>query len=345
MPEKIQFQNGNKIEYLYDVSGVKRQTLYGNTLSGSQTVLYGSNTTIDYYPFGMEITPPEGWYRSGTDPYLYNGKEIDRMHGLNQYDYGARWRDGALPAWTTVDPLAEKYYSISPYAYCGNNPVNRIDPNGMDWYSYQEEYTDKEGNTQTRTAYKYVEGEMSEDEMQEGGYTHLGKTYDDGNGKYFSLGGSEIEYDLNNTLSIIATNRLKGADNTIIATINAFSSAGNFWDNYKSLISMGTDAASLIGNLMGLSKGFKGNMTTLGILMASPQIYNDSKSFLNGTLNGVALSDAIVNIISVAGIPGAAISLYYNGVAKPGAKAIIKLDQALNDYILNLIIRSNNGMF
>jgi hypothetical protein len=31
----------------------------------------------------------------------------------------------------TVDPLAEKYYSISPYAWCGNNPVNRIDPTGM----------------------------------------------------------------------------------------------------------------------------------------------------------------------------------------------------------------------
>ena len=52
------------------------------------------------------------------------------MNGLNQYDYGARRRGAGLPIWTGMDPLAEKYYSISPYAYCHNNPVNRIDPDG-----------------------------------------------------------------------------------------------------------------------------------------------------------------------------------------------------------------------
>ena len=31
-----------------------------------------------------------------------------------------------------MDPLCEKYYTISPYAYCGNNPVSFIDPNGCD---------------------------------------------------------------------------------------------------------------------------------------------------------------------------------------------------------------------
>jgi len=32
--------------------------------------------------------------------------------------------------WLSPDPLAEKYPWISPYAFCSNNPVNRIDPNG-----------------------------------------------------------------------------------------------------------------------------------------------------------------------------------------------------------------------
>ena len=33
---------------------------------------------------------------------------------------------------TTIDPLAEKFYDISPYAWCGNNPVRMVDPNGME---------------------------------------------------------------------------------------------------------------------------------------------------------------------------------------------------------------------
>jgi hypothetical protein len=37
-----------------------------------------------------------------------------------------------------VDPLAEKYYSVSPFVYCGNNPINRIDPTGMKWEDTEE---------------------------------------------------------------------------------------------------------------------------------------------------------------------------------------------------------------
>lgn len=46
------------------------------------------------------------------------------------YDYGVRHYDAALGIWIRVDPLSEKYYPISPYAYCGNNPVNAVDLHG-----------------------------------------------------------------------------------------------------------------------------------------------------------------------------------------------------------------------
>ena len=72
----------------------------------------------------------DGSTDSNVQSYKYNGKEFDRMHGLNTYDYGARQYNPVTARCDRVDPLSEKYYAISPYAYCENNPVNTIDPDG-----------------------------------------------------------------------------------------------------------------------------------------------------------------------------------------------------------------------
>ncbi len=73
---------------------------------------------------------------SGGDlqDFKYNGKELDRWHGLDWYDYGARMYDGTIGKFSTIDPLCEKNHNITPYHYCHNNPWNRIDPNGQDDY-------------------------------------------------------------------------------------------------------------------------------------------------------------------------------------------------------------------
>jgi hypothetical protein len=52
------------------------------------------------------------------------------MHGLDEYDSEARWYYPAIMRTTTIDPLAEKYYEMSPYAWCGNNPVKFVDMDG-----------------------------------------------------------------------------------------------------------------------------------------------------------------------------------------------------------------------
>ncbi|MDR0939383.1 MAG: hypothetical protein LBN29_08540, partial [Mediterranea sp.] len=59
----------------------------------------------------------------------YIGKEYDTENGLNWYDVEARMMDGLR--FTTMDPLAEKYYSISPYAYGMGNPMKFVDRNGL----------------------------------------------------------------------------------------------------------------------------------------------------------------------------------------------------------------------
>lgn len=107
-----------------------------------------------YYPDGViqGSSTNQGYQR-----YKYNGKELDRMYGLNWYDYGARQYDPTIGQFTTIDPLCEKYYYISPYAYCAGNPVNAVDPNGMDWYQNNETgyYFWFPGN-QGHKGYKYI---------------------------------------------------------------------------------------------------------------------------------------------------------------------------------------------
>ena len=108
---------------------------------GNNRVVINQSGTVEqvnhYYPFGGLMGESTA---GGVQPYKYNGKELDRMHGLDLFDYGARHYDAAIGRWHTVDPLAEKYYSISPYAYCANNPVKFIDPTGMsyDWVQDKE---------------------------------------------------------------------------------------------------------------------------------------------------------------------------------------------------------------
>jgi len=81
----------------------------------------------EYYPSGTAYVEGTG---VGVQPFKFTGKELIIMHGLNWQDYGARWLDNVRMQWTTRDLLCEKYYNISPYAYCGDNPENRVDPDG-----------------------------------------------------------------------------------------------------------------------------------------------------------------------------------------------------------------------
>lgn len=84
--------------------------------------------TNEYYPYGDLINASD----NQLQPYKYSSKELERENGLDWYDFSARMYDPMLPLTTTQDPLAEKYYSISPYAWCAGNPIRFVDPSGMD---------------------------------------------------------------------------------------------------------------------------------------------------------------------------------------------------------------------
>lgn len=83
----------------------------------------------DYYPFGKRIE--EVGQPLASNRYLFNGKEWQAVGGVNLLDYGARMYDPNLGRWFCQDPL---YQVHNPYTFCSSDPVNRIDPNGMDYY-------------------------------------------------------------------------------------------------------------------------------------------------------------------------------------------------------------------
>jgi len=169
LPEKIVFADGKEISYVYSASGEKLQNVVGGkTLtycggfvyengilqyvlnSEGRYVVSGSSGAYEYnltdhlgnvravvdgngaikqksnyYPFGMTFDTYEG----STNKYLYNGKE--KQEGTEWLDYGARMYACELGRWMCVDPMADQRLWVSPYNYCQNNPLSRIDPNGM----------------------------------------------------------------------------------------------------------------------------------------------------------------------------------------------------------------------
>jgi RHS repeat-associated protein len=91
-----------------------------------------------YDPWGLEIK--ELGYQYGgikVNPYLYNGKEAIGHLGIELYDYGARMYDPVIGRWSVVDPMADQREWLSPYNYVQNNPMLRVDPDGMlDEYNF-----------------------------------------------------------------------------------------------------------------------------------------------------------------------------------------------------------------
>ena len=128
--------NKHKIEhdhfyYIKDLLGNIRET-YVYPWEGYKECVQRTQ----YYPSGLP------WVEAmmpSEQPWKYNGKEFVEMHGLDEYDSKARWYYPAICRTTTMDPLAEKYYATSPYAWCGNNFVRNVDLNGMDVYTFGED--------------------------------------------------------------------------------------------------------------------------------------------------------------------------------------------------------------
>ena len=154
---------------------------------GSNRLVAEANSAVlqrnHYYPYGLSLAENSA---KEAQPYKYNNKEMDAQNGLNLYDYEARYMDPALGRFTTIDPMAEKYYAISPYVYCANNPVKYMDPTGMDIWEI-----DKLGKIINHIQDKTQDAFFMVEKDKDGNYQRTYTTNKDGN-KYYN--GISFEY-------------------------------------------------------------------------------------------------------------------------------------------------------
>ena len=117
----------------FDVGNSNKLFYFNANHLGSGSLITDGNgnpyQTLAYAPYGEVLLDVRGG--SYNEPHQFTGHERDQETGLNYAHARYYWSD--LSIFTSVDPLAEKYPNMSPYVYCGNDPINRIDPTGMEW--------------------------------------------------------------------------------------------------------------------------------------------------------------------------------------------------------------------
>ncbi len=120
--------------YEFTKGVLKNLCFYIQDYQGNNCMAVRSKSGIlqrnNYYPYGgaigrLDVNPDRQIFK-------YSGKELERAYGIELYDFHARQYDPFIGSFNSIDPHCESYYGVSPYAYCAGDPINCIDPTGMD---------------------------------------------------------------------------------------------------------------------------------------------------------------------------------------------------------------------
>ena len=143
----VMIYNGEMLDCILHPAGVTRKVNNGyvydyfltDHLGSTRVVLEASGSTLtpiqttEYYPFGLAFT----YNNLDKNKQLFSGKELQDValggEMLGWYDFGSRFYDPIVARWFCQDPASQL---VSPYGYCGNNPVAFVDPNGEFIFGY-----------------------------------------------------------------------------------------------------------------------------------------------------------------------------------------------------------------
>lgn len=177
----------------------------------------------DFLPFGTRMNA--GTAVLTTNRFRLGGKESQIFGSLDlgKVDFGARMFDPFTAGWTTADPLAAKYGSVSPYNYCGGNPIIFIDPYGKDWYMT----TGTDGTVE----YIYNENIKSAVDLKRLNISgqYLGETYLSSD-KYYSLFGEVVQYKNSDGALTFEGQLFKSIDDLIIKNYSRHNSDNSIFN-------------------------------------------------------------------------------------------------------------------
>ena len=193
---------GDAISYRYvspdGDEGRNNQHLGARHVSATMLPQLGDNTHILF-----TATPPQCDGASTTlnsplstlnSSHTFSAKERDAETGLSYF--GARYYSGDLSIWLSVDPMSDKYPSLSPYVYCANNPVKLVDPNGEDWYESEDgkSLIFIYGETGQREGYKNLGAHLGQDykdKIKNGAYSTVSMSANFGNDDFVAQKAGE----------------------------------------------------------------------------------------------------------------------------------------------------------
>jgi len=109
-------------------------------LGSSSWITYSDGSAVQhlhYLPWGEDFVDQRsgGW----NSMYTFSAKEKDTETGYSYF--GSRYYSSDLSIWLSLDPMSDKYPSMSPYTYCANNPIKLVDPNGEEILIGNYKYT------------------------------------------------------------------------------------------------------------------------------------------------------------------------------------------------------------
>ena len=127
-----------RIRKIFDTTQRIIDSYHPDHLGSSSWITFSDGSAVQhlhYLPWGEDFVDQRN--TTWNAMYTFSAKEKDTETGLSYF--GSRYYSSDLSVWLSVDPMAGKYPSLSPYTYCADNPVKLVDPNG-------EEFVDGDGN-------------------------------------------------------------------------------------------------------------------------------------------------------------------------------------------------------